>query len=60
MINIARTKELSKKLFYLTLMLQKYTKHESENIAMDEFNTVTVFSQSLAHIASELYGEYDE
>ena len=60
MIDVARTKELSKKLYYLTLMLQRYTKNESENLVMEEFNTVAVFSRYLAEIACELYDEYTE
>ena len=41
-------------------MLQKYTKNESENLVMEEFNTVAVFSRYLAEIACELYDEYTE
>ena len=53
-MNIKQAKEISKKLYYLTL-LEQFTAYTNQNAGTEESEALEIFASYLAKLADELY-----
>lgn len=54
-MNIKQAKKISKKLYYLTYMLEQFTAYTNQNAGTEESEALEIFASYLAKLADELY-----